>query len=99
MPLQRRLPKRGFRNPFTKRFQIVNIADLARCQEAQLIDSKVLEQAGLISSAKKPVKLLGDGRVSVAMTVRVDAASDAARDKIQAAGGKVEIVTAVAQES
>lgn len=91
MPLHRRLPKRGFYNVFKKEFSVVNIRDLSRFSADHQIDREALISAGVIKSKIKPVKLLGQGEISAALNVRVAAVSKSAREKIEAAGGKVEV--------
>ena len=91
MPLHRRLPKFGFTNPFRQEFQIVNLKDLARC-EAPEITGESLKTAGLVSHADRPVKILGDGSVEKAISVKAQAFSKSAKEKIEAAGGKTEVV-------
>jgi large subunit ribosomal protein L15 len=86
MPLQRRVPKRGFTNPFRKTFQVVNLKDLERVKGDE-IDRVALRESGLIRSLGKPVKILGEGSIERKVTVRVDAFSEAARRAIEAAGG------------
>ena len=93
MPLIRKVPKRGFTSLFKKEYQIVNVGDLARAKTA-VITLDVLEQNGLIKDKAKLIKLLGDGEIKTAVTVSAHAASKSAVDKIQSAGGKVEIVHA-----
>jgi len=93
MPLQRRLPKRGFTNIFKKTFALVNLANLSRFETGSVIDSEALAAAGLIRSVTLPVKLLARGETPKALTVKVQAASVKAVEKIAAAGGKVEILT------
>ena len=92
MPLQRRLPKRGFTNIFKKEFQIVNLRDLARFEAGSVVDAVALAQAGLVRSAQAPVKVLGDGAVPPSLTLRVAAFSVQAKAKIEAAGGRAEKV-------
>ena len=92
MPLQRRVPKRGFKNPFRKVYQIVNLRDLDRLEELEAIDPEILAENGLIRNPRMPVKLLGEGEISVAHKVTVHAASEQARKKIEAAGGEVILV-------
>lgn len=92
MPLQRRLPKRGFHNVFKKQFSIVNIRDLNRFEAGALIDRDALVSAGVIKSRNKPVKLLGQGELGFAVDVKLSAVSKSARQKIEAAGGKIEVV-------
>lgn len=89
MPLQRRLPKRGFRNPFRKYYAVVNLRDLNDFAAGSVVDRAALEAAGLISAKDSLVKVLGDGELSVALTVAVDKVSESARSKIEAAGGSV----------
>lgn len=89
MPLQRRLPKRGFRNPFRKQFAVVNLRDLNDFGPGSVVDRAALEAAGLISAKDLLVKVLGDGELTVALTVSVDKVSESARSKIEAAGGTV----------
>ncbi|MDZ7642354.1 MAG: 50S ribosomal protein L15 [Desulfurivibrio sp.] len=90
MPLQRRIPKRGFRNPFRKQFTVVNVKELNRFAAGSVIDKVALQAAGLISSSDKAVKVLATGELAVALTVSVDQVSEAARGKIEAAGGSVQ---------
>ncbi|MFW6011861.1 MAG: 50S ribosomal protein L15 [Desulfosalsimonas sp.] len=91
MPIQRRLPKRGFRNMFKKEFSIVNTRDLNRFEAGSRVDAEVLRSAGIVGSSRKPVKLLGQGDLSVAVDVKVSAVSKSARQKVEAAGGSVEV--------
>ncbi len=91
MPLHRRLPKFGFTNPFRVEFQVVNLKDLVRCEAAE-ITGESLKAAGLVSNANRPVKILGDGSVEKAFNVKVQAFSKSAKEKIEAAGGKTEVV-------
>ena len=92
MPLQRRLPKRGFTNIFKKEFQVVNLRDLAGFEAGSIVDAQALVEAGLVRSAKAPVKVLGDGEIRGALTLRVAAFSTQAKTKIEAAGGTAEKV-------
>jgi len=91
MPLQRRLPKRGFTNPFRKEYAVVNVKELNRFPAGSVIDREALEAAGLVKNVRDGVKLLADGEVNRPLTVRVDRASEAAVRKIRAAGGTVEV--------
>jgi large subunit ribosomal protein L15 len=88
MPLSRRLPKRGFTNIFREENQVVRLSDLARV-EGDVTDES-LAAAGLIRAGKGPAKILGNGELSQAVTVRGVKASAGAREKIVAAGGTVE---------
>jgi len=90
MPLQRRLPKRGFRNIFKKRYALVHIRDLNRFSAGEVVDVEALLKAGLVKKAADAVKIVGDGELTIALTVRAHAVTEAARKKIEAASGKVE---------
>jgi large subunit ribosomal protein L15 len=92
MPLQRRLPKRGFKNPFRKTYQIVNVKDLARCAGPEEITPEILAEKRLIRNPFAPVKLLGKGSVEGAFRVKVNAVSASAREKIETAGGQVNLL-------
>jgi large subunit ribosomal protein L15 len=92
MPLIRRLPKRGFTNIFKKPWTIVNVRDLARFPADTVVDAEVLNKAGIIKKNDARIKLLGQGAVSVPLTVRVQAASGQAKEIIEAQGGKVEVI-------
>ncbi|MFH1279489.1 MAG: 50S ribosomal protein L15 [Candidatus Eisenbacteria bacterium] len=91
MPLQRRMPKRGFKNPFRKTFQIVNLRDLARCEGAGEITPDVMAEKGLIRNPNAPVKILGVGDAAGAWIVTAHAVSGSAKEKIEAAGGRVNL--------
>src|SRR5712691_1069318 len=90
MPLHRRMPKRGFTNIFRKEFNIVNLEKLASLGEAA-ITPDVLRKAGIIKT-KHPVKILGDGELTVAITVHAHKFSKSAQEKITKAGGKFELL-------
>jgi len=90
MPLQRRLPKRGFHNPFRKVFAEINVRDLDPFAPDSVVDEELLRQSGLIRGKCDGVKLLGDGEIDKPLTVKVDRCSAGARQKIEAAGGKIE---------
>jgi large subunit ribosomal protein L15 len=92
MPLVRRLPKRGFTNIFKKSWIIVNVRDLSRFPADTVVDAEVLTKAGVIKKTDAMIKLLGQGAVSVPLTVRVQAASGPAKAIIEAQGGKVEVI-------
>lgn len=91
MPLQRRLPKRGFHNPFRKEYSIVNVRDLNRFDAGSVVDVDALRAAGIVKNVRDGVKLLGDGEVNRAVTVKVDKASKEAVRKVTAAGGTLEV--------
>tara|TARA_S200000501_G_C20436195_1_gene574526 strand:+ start:159 stop:596 length:438 start_codon:yes stop_codon:yes gene_type:complete len=88
MSLARRLPMRGFTNIFKKEFQIVNINDIESLK-LDNVDAKILSDSGLIRSALKPVKVLGDGDIKSKIQIRATSFSKMAREKIEKAGGKV----------
>ena len=93
MPLQRRLPKRGFHNPFRREYAVINLDRLEAAFEAgAVIDVETLAKRGLVR-AGKPVKVLGQGKLTKALTVKAHAFSDTAKERIGAAGGSVEVVT------
>jgi large subunit ribosomal protein L15 len=91
MPMQRRLPKRGFTNIFRKEWAVVNVKDLNRFPADSVVDSDALRGEGLVKRAATGIKLLGGGEVDRKLTVKVDRASKAAVEKVQAAGGIVEV--------
>jgi large subunit ribosomal protein L15 len=89
MPLQRRLPKRGFRSPNRRRYAIVKLAQLERFAAGSVVDAEALTAAGL-TRAGMPIKLLADGTLTRALTIKVDKASQSARERVTAAGGTLE---------
>ena len=91
MPLQRRIPKRGFRNVFRKEYSIVNVKDLNRFDAGSVVDVDALRAAGIVKNVRDGVKLLGLGDVTRAVTVKVDKASKEAARKVVAAGGILEV--------
>jgi large subunit ribosomal protein L15 len=91
MPLQRRLPKRGFNNIFRREYAIIQVRDLEVFDGGSRIDHEALVQAGLISKRTNLVKVLANGELSKSLTVAVDKVSEGARKKIEAAGGTVEV--------
>lgn len=92
MPLQRRLPKRGFRNVFKKKFALVHIRDLNRFSDGEVVDVEALRQAGLVKNVYDGVKILGDGELKVALTVRAHKFTRSAQEKIKSASGKMEVI-------
>jgi large subunit ribosomal protein L15 len=92
MPLQRRLPKRGFTNLFKAEYDLINVGDLDRLDSGSSLDIDSLRNAGLIKGAKKRIKLLGGGEISRPFEIKVHKVSKSAREKIEAAGGKVELI-------
>ena len=93
MPLQRRIPKRGFTNIFKKRFQVVNVESLNRFESGTKITRGALIEAGLVKKASLPVKILGRGELNVALDIEVDAVSKKALELIRKAGGSVRLVS------
>jgi large subunit ribosomal protein L15 len=89
MPLSRRLPKRGFRNPFRKEMAVVNIEQLKRFPEGTLIAHDTLIQSGLVKKKHCGIKLLGKGQIGYPLSIKVNAVSRSAREKIEAAGGSI----------
>jgi large subunit ribosomal protein L15 len=89
MPLSRRLPKRGFRNPFRRNIVIVNIDQLKKFPEGSIIDRDALLEAGLVKSIGDGIKVLGKGNIEHPVSVKVDMISRGAKAKIEAAGGSV----------
>jgi large subunit ribosomal protein L15 len=91
MPIQRRLPKRGFKNIFAKNFATINIRDLARFESGSTVDEQQLASLGIVKGKRHGIKLLGQGSIDYPVNVRVNAVSKSAREKIEAVGGKVEV--------
>jgi large subunit ribosomal protein L15 len=91
MPMQRRLPKRGFTNIFRKEWTVINVKDLNRFEQGSVVDAEALRSEGLMKGSTTGVKLLGSGEITRKLTVKVDRASKAAVEKVQAAGGTVEV--------
>ncbi len=92
MPLSRRLPKKGFKNIFRKEIVIVNLDQLSRLPGDSPVDAAALLAGGVIRKTGDGIKILAKGSIGKALTVRVNAVSEAAKAKIEAAGGKVEII-------
>lgn len=93
MPLHRRIPKRGFHNPFGKDYAVVNLEALNVFAAGDAVTPETLRKRGLTHSASRPVKILGDGEVNLALTVRAHAFSRSAEEKITRAGGKIERIS------
>jgi large subunit ribosomal protein L15 len=89
MPLSRRLPKRGFRNPFRRKIVTINIDQLRRFPEGSIIDRDALFEAGLVKKMGDGIKVLGKGNIEYPISVKVDMISRGAKGKIEAAGGSV----------
>lgn len=92
MPLSRRLPKRGFRNPFRKEIVTINIEQLNKFSEGSIIDREALVKAGLMKGKADGIKILGKGNIEYPISLKVDMISRAAREKIEAAGGSIIVV-------
>jgi large subunit ribosomal protein L15 len=92
MPLQRRLPKRGFTNIFKKRYNIINIKDLNRFEPNANLDAEALKKAGLVKKLGDGIKLLGNGEITFPVFMKVNKVSNSAKEKIEALGGTVEII-------
>lgn len=88
MPLQRRVPKRGFYSRNRIEYQLVNVSSLERFDSGQTVDPELLEKSGLIKKAESRVKILGNGEITKQLTVRADAFSGSAQAKITGAGGE-----------
>ena len=90
MPLQRRLPKRGFTNIFKVEYQVINVKDLQSFASHTVVTPELLRETGRVRTLRKPIKILGEGELSVALTVQSDKFSESAKQKITAAGGTAE---------
>lgn len=99
MPLTRRLPKRGFSNePFRTRYEVVNLAALERFEAGTVVTPELLEESRVCKNATKGVKVLGTGDITKALTVKVHQISESAKQKIEAVGGKVEVLGEATEE-
>ncbi len=92
MPLARRVPKRGFNNIFAKPLDTVNVSDLEKFENGAVVDAQALLDAGILSKCTYGVKVLGNGEITKKLTVNAAAFSETAKQKIEAAGGKAEVV-------
>ena len=92
MPIHRRLPKRGFTNIFKKEMAIINVRDLERFEAGSVVDTTALVEKGLVKGRRDGIKLLGQGDINIALTVQINAISRSAKEKIEAAGGTVEVI-------
>ena len=92
MPLQRRLPKRGFNNIFAKPLTAINVAVLNRFEDGAVVDAAVLIEKGILHDCEYGLKVLGNGNVTKKVTVKAAAFSESAKEKIEKAGGKAEVV-------
>jgi large subunit ribosomal protein L15 len=92
MPLVRRLPKRGFNNIFAKRLEAVNVSALEKFEDGAVVNAQALLEKGVLSKCEYGVKILGNGSITKKLTVQASAFSASAKEKIEAAGGKAEVV-------
>ena len=92
MPLQRRIPKRGFNNIFAKKIVAINVSALNKFEDGAEVDAQALVNAGIVKKEYDGIKILGNGEISKKLTVKVAAYSESAKQKIEAAGGKAEVV-------
>ena len=92
MPLIRRVPKRGFYNPFSKEYAVINVKDLACFEAGSVVDYEALKAAGKLKKEFDGLKVLGDGELNVALTVKAAKFTESAKQKIEAAGGKAEVI-------
>lgn len=92
MPLQRRIPKRGFTNIFAKEISAINVGSLEKFEDGATVDTQALIDAGIVKVCCDGVKILGNGNLTKKLTVKVSAFSESAKQKIEAAGGKAEVI-------
>ncbi|MDQ0340205.1 large subunit ribosomal protein L15 [Caldalkalibacillus uzonensis] len=92
MPLYRRLPKRGFKNPTRKEYAVVNLGTLNRFEEGTTVTPELLKETGVVKNLKDGLKILGEGDLKVKLTVKANKFSQSAIEKIEAAGGKTEVI-------
>lgn len=92
MPLQRRVPKRGFNNIFAKTIVAVNVGSLNKFDDGAVVDTQALIDAGIIKTCCDGVKILGNGNLSKKLTVKVGSFSESAKNKIESVGGKAEVI-------
>ena len=92
MPLARRIPKRGFNNIFAKPLEAINVSALEKFEDGAVVDAQALLDAGVLSKCVYGVKILGNGEITKKLTVKASAFSDSAKEKIEAAGGKAEVI-------
>ena len=93
MPLYRRIPKRGFKNPFRKRFAVINVRDLNRFEDGAAVGPEQLMERGMIKKLGDGLRILGEGDLERKLTVRAHHLSQSARAKIEQAGGSVEVLS------
>ncbi len=92
MPLQRRIPKRGFNNIFAKKVVAINVGTLNKFEDGAVVDVAALTEKGIVKNSFDSVKILSNGTITKKLTVKANAFSEGAKAKIEAAGGKIEVV-------
>ena len=92
MPLYRRIPKRGFTNIWATEYTVLNVEDLNKFEAGTVVTPELIQEAGLAKQVKDGIKILGVGSLNVALTVKAEKFSKTAVEKIEAAGGKVEVI-------
>ncbi len=92
MPMTRRIPKRGFNNLFATKYSVVNVSDLERFVDGTVVDTDLLRASGLVKKVNDGVKILGNGELTKNLTVKAAAFSASAKEKIEKAGGKAEVM-------
>ena len=92
MPLQRRIPKRGFNNIFAKKIVSINVSALEAFEDGAEVTAQALAEKGIVKKANDGIKILGNGNLTKKLTVKVAAFSESAKQKIEAAGGKAEVI-------
>ena len=92
MPLQRRIPKRGFNNIFAKPLEAINVSALEKFEDGAVVTVEELLEKGILSKCEYGVKILGNGSITKKLTVKANAFSESAKAKIEEAGGKAEVV-------
>ena len=90
--LARRIPKRGFNNIFATEYTVINVSDLERVVDGTVVDTELLKAAGLVTKELDGVKVLGNGELTKSLTVKAAAFSASAKEKIEKAGGKAEVM-------
>ena len=92
MPMTRRIPKRGFNNIFATKYSVVNVSDLDQFVDGTVVDAELLAASGLVKNTANGVKILGNGELTKNLTVKASAFSASAKEKIEKAGGKAEVM-------
>ena len=92
MPLARRIPKRGFKNIFAKEYIGINVDVLDKFEDGAVVDAQAISDAGIVKNTRDGIKILGRGELNKKLTVRAAAFSETAKQKIEAAGGKAEVI-------